>query len=146
LIAGLIVQSGCAATPEKERLAMSENTLPERPAAGMNSPGEGTPSGPVARALPVSDVPGDWVFMVGGETYAITLEGEPGEASGKVSAPSGWPEGIGTVSGWIYLAFGQLMLVSEAGGMIWSGSVEDHDHIVELGVSAGYSRKLVRAR
>ena len=102
------------------------------PVGAINSPGPGSPSGPVDANLTTQTIQGGWTLLVtsAGDRADIRLIGKPGLAAGKIEMLSPWPFDGKPPAVWMFLALGQLTLSDEDGAVVWSGESHDHQKLV----------------
>ena len=127
-------------TPEKPSLQQSENQpshtgnglLP-----GLDSTGDGPPSGQIALPAVTQTVTGAWVVSWAESDAAdeIRLIASGGEAAGAVDVSLDWSSPVRPTR-WVYLAMGQLTLTDENGQIVWAGRVEDENTIVQMRTDA----------
>ena len=100
---------------------------------GLDSTGDGPPTGRVALPSASASVSGDWlVTWADDETKGqLRLVASSGTAAGEVELSSDWSAPVRPTR-WIYLALGQLTLTDDAGQIVWAGRVEDDQRIVQM--------------
>lgn len=112
---------------------------------GLDSTGDGPPSGQVALPSAGAAVSGDWLVVWADDEAKgqLRLLANGGSAAGEVELSSDWSAPVRPTR-WIYLALGQLTLTDEAGQIVWAGRVEDDQKIVQMRSDALAIRHLSR--
>ena len=100
---------------------------------GLDSTGDGPPSGQVALSISKPSVAGEWLVTWANDESKgqLRLVASGGTAAGDVELSSDWSAPVRPTR-WIYLALGQLTLTDDTGQIVWAGRVEDDQRIVQM--------------